>query len=54
MFPSTGIVDVVGRAVEVHRQRSGDRYAVHDRVTAGSVRPEAFPDVELRLAELFP
>ena len=52
--PEYWIVDVVGRAIEVYRQGSGDRYAVHERVTAGSVRPEAFPDVELRLAELFP
>ncbi|MEJ7729546.1 MAG: Uma2 family endonuclease [Polyangiaceae bacterium] len=48
------IIDVLGRAVEVHRQPGSDRYAVHHRVTAGAVHPEAFPDVELSLAELFP
>jgi Uma2 family endonuclease len=48
------IIDVIGRAVEVHRQQVRDRYAVHHRVTAGTIHPEAFPDVELSLAELFP
>jgi Uma2 family endonuclease len=49
------IVDLSGRAVEVHRQPQGGRYATTTRVPAGeTLSPAAFPDVVVTVGDLLP
>jgi hypothetical protein len=52
--PEVWIVDLEARAVEIHRQPSDNGYLASERVTAGNVSPDAFPDLKLDLREILP
>jgi Uma2 family endonuclease len=53
-FPEYWIVNVAETAIEVHRTPSDGRYAGVTRHSIGEVlRPEAFPDVTVNVAEVF-
>jgi Uma2 family endonuclease len=48
------VADTTGEAVEVHREPDGQRYRMSTRLTgADTVSPVAFPDVVVRLPEIF-
>jgi Uma2 family endonuclease len=49
------VVDVAGRAVEVHTEPVGDRYAKVRRVTGSeSLAPAAFPELAIAVGTLLP
>jgi Uma2 family endonuclease len=53
-IPEYWVVDCAGEVVEVYRAPGPDGYRDVSRVSrAGSLRLQAFPDVELPLAEIF-
>jgi Uma2 family endonuclease len=53
-FPEYWIVDVRAQRIEVHRSPAGDRYTSVTRHAPGEVlRPEAFPDLAVSVAEVF-
>jgi Uma2 family endonuclease len=53
-IPEYWIVDCTAEAVEVHRNPTEDRYRDFSRVAApATLRLQAFPDIELTLAEIF-
>ncbi len=53
-FAEYWIVDVPAQAVEVHRAADGARYASVTRYALGAtLHPEAFPDVAVRVSEIF-
>jgi len=53
-FPEYWIVDVAGQAIEVHATPAGGAYATVTRHTPGeTLRPAAFPDVAVQVADVF-
>ena len=53
-IPEYWVTDAVGEAVEVHREPHGQRYRQSIRFTgAATVSPLAFPDVVVRLPDVF-
>lgn len=53
-FQEYWIVDVRAQAIEVHRFHAGDGYTMVTHHAPGEVlRPEAFPDVSVSVAEMF-
>jgi Uma2 family endonuclease len=53
-IPEYWIVDCTAEAVEVYRNRGADGYRdVTHAAGAATIAPQAFPDVELTLAEIF-
>lgn len=55
IVPEYWIVDIQGRAVEVYRDPSEGLYRSMDRVTDdGILRPLAFPDVAIAVADIVP
>jgi Uma2 family endonuclease len=54
-IPEYWIVDCTAEAIEVHRRPEGGAYREVTRVTglASTVSPQTFPDVALRLDEIF-
>ena len=53
--PEYWVVNLQTRAVEVHSSPAGDDYQKIERFEApGTLRPAAFPDIEVPLASLFP
>jgi Uma2 family endonuclease len=52
-IPEVWIVDLERRRVLVHRQPDGDLYREAFVIDQGSLSPAAFPDVALRIDEIF-
>lgn len=52
--PEAWVVDLTSAAIECHRRPEADGYAHRDRFTTGTIRPDAFPDLELDVAALLP
>ena len=53
-IPEYWVVDCAAETVEVHRDPGPDGYReVHLVTGVATVRPQAFPDVELRTTEIF-
>ena len=53
-IPEYWVVDCLAESVEIHRGPAAGRYRDVSRVEgAASVSPQAFPDVVLRLADIF-
>jgi Uma2 family endonuclease len=52
-IPEYWIVDLRARMAEVYRTPAGDVYADADKIAHGTVAMQAFPDVEVPVADLF-
>jgi Uma2 family endonuclease len=50
--PEVWIVDLPGAAIEVHREPTGDAYALKQRLTSGSLAPVLVPSVTIDVGAL--
>lgn len=53
-IPELWLVDLAERVVEVCRRPEGSDYADRDRVDAGTLSPEAFPELAIPIEEILP
>lgn len=51
--PEVWIVDLKGAAIEVYRQPAGEAYAVHERLTSGSLAPALVSGAVIDVAAIF-